>query len=1711
MSRLRSWVSTHRRAVAAGALVVAAAGAVLAATVLAAGDGGTPRVSAPTPPSGVTHGPLSEGWEAATLALPDDTFSLRALSVSDAGVAPDSAFELTSKGAAIASDRLGSLLRVEPRIEFDVDRRGERTVRIKPRAALQRETSYRFTLRDPVDGREVRSWAFQTESPLRVAQTLPADRATGVPAATGIELTFTRDGVTGVEQRFRIDPPVEGRFETHKRVVVFVPDRLEYRTVYTVTLDAGVTAGALASEEPFTFSFETGSLDEREPYVPPPSFVRLLNEASTSEAPALQFMSYQPPAGDVSVEVYRYDGLDAFRAALEQAQAVPQWSTWGRRNFRLDASDLERAASFTAQTVEQRRQYWSAPYVIFPEPLAAGLYLVQATDSTQTGAAQALLQVTDLAAYAAVSETKTLVWVNDLATKAPVKGAQVEDGEGNDARTDGDGVAFFDTPRELLPEETPGYYSEYGYGGGPNATFTVQQDGRVVVVPLRDGSPIGFGGYRGGLYGQYSTGYSYSGANGEFWNYAYTDRRLYRKDDEVRVWGIAKRRDGFDDGEPVTLRISGGDGRSYGSAPIAETTAELTETGTFEATLPLTAASPGYYNVLVSIGDETVTSTYFRVEDFVKPAYAIDVTPSQRAAINGDVVTFDIATRFFDGSPAPFTEVILAGDAAAGQPELVTTDENGLAAIRYTAVADSQYLQSRYLYVRPAGPEEGEISGQASVYVLPSSVAFASVEGGVDRGEGIVRGRLDNVDLTAFERDDRTYSYYGFYGESRYVKDPAPGVAVSARVFEVSYTKRETGSTYDFIAKLTRKTYEYTPVEIDRGTVPATTGSDGSFEVRFAAGPDTSYRVELSAPDARGRMARATAWVSSTSLPYLGATDEPVLLIRETDVRQDPQSYAYVPPKRYGAGDAVDLSLSRGREPAEERPDVRYLFYRARSGIRGYDVQPASRYVFAFESADAPSLVVGGVQFNGRGYEAFAGDYAAQYDFETRRIDVRITSDRERYGPGEEVTLSVETRDAAGDPVAAETLLSGVDEALLRLQGEQYDDMLETLYQRVGSGLIAVYVPSFAAVDPSGSGTSPGQPGGGPATGGVAPPATGPGADPRKDFRDNAIFQTVRTDKDGRGSVTFKLPDNITSWRVAARAVDSDLRAGSGETSVPVGLPFFVEATIATEYLTGDRPVIALRSYGLDLARGADVRYRVRIPSLGVDELSASGKAFERAEIALPPLAEGVHEVTIEAQSGERRDAIVRQVRVRASRLQRAEASYAALGDGVTLEGAEDGRTTVVFSDQNRGRYYDDVSRLSWTWGDRVDQMLARTLSRELLVAYYGAPEDETDARFDAALYQTDDGGIALFPYADDDLVLSARIASLASERFSRGELAAYFQRILDDREETRERTIIALFGLASAGAPALSQLEYMAAQPDLTVRERLYLGLAALAAGDEAIAREQYRQVLLGFGEKREPYVRIRTGAGQDDILEATVLAADLAAGLGDGSADALFAYTMENRATDLLVELDQISYLARALPRLPSEPSTFSYTLRGSRTEQQLAAGASFALSLTPAELRDLAPRTVAGAVGVATFYEAPFDLGSVPRDPDISLTRTIVGGGIIAQGALVQIRADYVIGAQALDGCYQITVFTPSGLRPVSRAQDPRQIYEPNQLYPYIIDGQRVSFCAYGNSPPYPAVYWARVVTPGEYVVEPAIMQSQQSTESFAATDGERITIR
>jgi hypothetical protein len=432
--------------------------------------------------------------------------------------------------------------------------------------------------------------------------------------------------------------------------------------------------------------------------------------------------------------------------------------------------------------------------------------------------------------------------------------------------------------------------------------------------------------------------------------------------------------------------------------------------------------------------------------------------------------------------------------------------------------------------------------------------------------------------------------------------------------------------------------------------------------------------------------------------------------------------------------------------------------------------------------------------------------------------------------------------------------------------------------------------------------------------------------------------------------------------------------------------------------------------------------------------------------------------------------------------------------------------TRVVVTDHNRGRWYPALSSLAYTSGDRVDQALARDLAGQMLAAYFdeGPPPAPS---FNGSAYQTRSGGIAILPFADADLTLSARIAALAPERFGHQGLNRFLRSILDDEDETRERAILALYGLSALGENVLSDVRRVADLEGLSLRERLYAGLAAAELGDLRTAETLYRSVLGEAGEARGTEVRVNAGADQDDVLEATSLAAILGASVADNAAPGLEGYVAANATRDILLELEQLSFLSAALPRLASEPVRFSYSLGGERVEAQLARGGSKALFVGPDALQQLNLTVSEGTAGVAQAVPVPIDPAAARPDPGMSIRRTY-GRTTIAQADVVRITITASLGPKAADGCYRVTDILPSGLKAVTEPYR-RGIRDDKVTYPYSVAGQRVSFCVY--KPNGTVVYYARVIAPGSYTAEPATVQNLRAQEVVAFTAPTPVQIR
>ncbi len=81
------------------------------------------------------------------------------------------------------------------------------------------------------------------------------------------------------------------------------------------------------------------------------------------------------------------------------------------------------------------------------------------------------------------------------------------------------------------------------------------------------------------------------------------------------------------------------------------------------------------------------------------------------------------------------------------------------------------------------------------------------------------------------------------------------------------------------------------------------------------------------------------------------------------------------------------------------------------------------------------------------------------------------------------------------------------------------------------------------------------------------------------------------------------------------------------------------------------------------------------------------------------------------------------------------------------------GDTSLTFTDQGRGQYLPTLYRIAYSGGKRVDQKYLAQQVRKTLNETFS--QEVTIDQVDLNEYQTDQGGIAILPYAEADVETS--------------------------------------------------------------------------------------------------------------------------------------------------------------------------------------------------------------------------------------------------------------------------------------------------------------------------------------------------------------------
>lgn len=1567
------------------------------------------------------------------------------------GVDTGSTFLLTSQNP-LDEKLVEKNLLIEPAVTFSLEKKaGGLEYTIVPKEKLASDTIYRLSFDPEGMDRDSYSWAFQTKGSFRVLRSLPGNTTTGVPLNTGIEIVFSHENFDAgkADSYINIEPAVQGRFEKHKRTLVFVPTELQPATLYTVTVKQGFPLEGSSENlaQDYSFSFETNLPETAQSFVF--DLDGRLTEFSTDDIPAFPVYFYRntnmQKAPPLKISLYQYQDFKGFRASVAKRDEIPTWSYNSVHLYREDLSGLDKVGEYNTEFQSVDRY---SHYIVFPQELAPGYYAAEF--EAENCIRQIWFQVTDLAVYVAQNENNSIFWAHDLKSKTPAANMEVlVAGKNLTAKGDINGAV-------LLTGNIAGSDKEYAQ---------VKSGNMETLVPL-----------------DLSYEERYNGPalkSRDYWKYLYLDRELFLPGDTVRFWGvISSRLKGISQVNEVTVELMGTDGPIYegaDTAPIQALSVKL-EGNIFTGEMQLPVLKPGYYYFNVKSGETNLLSRGFSVETYTKPSYTLNITAEKRAIFAGEGMNFEAESSFFEGTPVPELKLDYHIN---GQQGSVVTDGKGLARIPYIGKTNDDLYssyQSVYLGASANLPEAGEITGSSEVYVFKSKVYLNS---SVTRKDNTftLQAKLSTVDLTKVNEGN-------YPAEEFFLKGPAVNTLVKGSLYQDVWTKVEAGERYDFINKVVEKIYHYDHSTKHISDFDLITDSQGNITYTGTLDPEESYYLELSAQDNEGREFKRRYSVYGSERGYYPE-----------------YKYYYLQPEQaekvFGEGDKVSVTfMENTKEIIPQKGKV--LYFTAMKDIKFYEVSGSSRYTFTFSNDYVPNINIYGVYFDGRGYQE-ASPYLVPYKSAEKALQVKVETDKQEYRPKDMVKLNVRISDSGNQSVkSARVNLNLVDEAIYSLR-DQSVDLLRSLY----TDYIHTYLntrrshyhpENFGGAERGGEGGSERKDFRDTVLFVTLETDSGGWASTEFQLPDNLtswrLTYHALTDSLQAGSGTHQIPVRLPFF---VEMTNNSLYL-EGDT------PVIVLRAYGDKVSSGQEVSYKLKlvdSQGKEVTAAGNgtafSSFDWQLPALreGIYKLTVSAQSGDYQDVI-------TREISVVSSFLER-------TLTKTELLQDGLEIKGSFKEPVTLIFSDSEKSQYLSGLYNIA--WMNGSRLEQKLAStEARKLLTQYFPEEKL--YYG--EDKNDSLLN---YQQPDGGISILPYSESELALSAQIAAYHSEEFDKMGLAAYFYRLLEADAGTEDDDSLMLWGLAALKEPVLLKVNEKLADEKLASSEKINLAQASLEIGNGAFAKNVYNQLLNKYGEDLGAAMRINVGRDQDEIVEATTQMALLASRLEMPEKNKLFQYILENPGKEILNSLEQVQILKYALRYMDPDPVSFTYELRGEKITKSLQDHDTFKLIVPPDALPGLKFSQVQGKVGLLTKYSDAYDSTDItPRD-DLSITRVYYKGKDRAttfeRGDLVQVTLAYEIKDKAPAGYYEIVDILPAGLKYVSRPYIRGKKYDANLTYPTEVKDQKLTFAVPKRQNR--ITYYARVVSPGEYEAQSPLLSHTRSNKISVLGNRDRIIIK
>lgn len=1085
----------------------------------------------------------------------------------------------------------------------------DRTMIFRPAQPLQLATRYVATLAPgaaalgqsaAVIAQPV-TWSFTTVGQPRVDSTTPTNGAIQVELS-GIEIYFAHPmDEQSVEDAIVISPtPEEDQVYTYwdessVHLHLYFPQ--QNSTAYTVTIPAGVKdryGQALAQD--FVLSFST---KPREPglYIIKPWGVGVLSAYGEQQ---------------VVVRSWNISRLDFALYTLDKQTLMDMATEWGwYENLHPPLSSLVKKWSQDAPSSEPNESVLTIAALTAADGsrLAPGYYFLTVSPGGSGQRDALLLLVTRTHLLVKRSENQVMAWAVDLASGEPLadlpvsvyqqtervsSGPTIPDGAYRQLRkvasgsTNGDGI-FLATLGENIDRWRPMFVDverpDDAAFSSPNWNEGIDPWQFHLMVDYDDRPYLG---------------------------YIYTDRPVYRPGQTVYYKGIVRRDNDANYQLPPTdaqgtITITDGMGKQVDSQAVT-----LSDFGTFDGQLVLsTEAATGYYYIRLQMERDlewqSTADASFLVAEYRKPEFEVKVTPDKTAYINGEEITVEVDASYFFG--APVNEAPVEWRVSTREYSFRDPQERAYIFTDYDLVYGRYYYEGEQPPEMPRadGADKTDAEGRlvlrlpADVSTDPTSQVFSIEATVTDINHQQVSGRAEVVVHKGnLYIGLRPRSYVAFAGEAATLDiltldtqgEIAPDVPLTVNVYQRKWTsvkERDPSGEYYW-----RSEPEDTLVE----TLSARTGADGEGELTFTPPRGGSYRLVAEAVDAAGNRVQSATylWLSGYDyIPWRMDTDDRIELVADKRRYTPGETAKILVPAPFDQSRGL-VTIERGRIIEHRLADFPTNSTVLEIPITSAHVPNIFVSVALFkpptDDNPVPSFKVGYVELE------VAND--------EKRLDISIEPSSEQVHPRDSVSYTITTTDSAGQPLAAEVSLALVDVAVLTLAEDTSPAPLKAFYNRRGIGVMtgATQTVSLDRINQLG-GANPRQPGGKGGGGGGGTPG-----EVRRFFPDTAYWNpSLRTDETGRASITVQLPDNLTTWRLIAKATTQTTQVGDATNEIVAAQDLLVRPVTPRFFVVGDTPRLEaiVHNYGEETA--------VVLVKLSADGLELSDPASRLAVI----------------------------------------------------------------------------------------------------------------------------------------------------------------------------------------------------------------------------------------------------------------------------------------------------------------------------------------------------------------------------------------------------------------------------------------------------------------------------------------------------------------